>query len=327
VPRAATRRRRPLQPSRSRTSLPALATRLTLRDRWLLEMLHEHRVLTSHHITQLAFTSHRSANRRLRALYFMGVVDSFRPLLQTGSAPEHYTLGRAGAEILAATRSTTLDALGWRKELCARTAFSPTLDHDLTVNTHLVTLAATGRTHAEQQLEVWLSPRSAARLWGDWVHPDAYAHFRHGPTTMPFFLEYDTGTERPLARVEAKLAGYASLAATTGTRTPLLIYTSTPRRETALRTRIADTAAQMQLLLATANAKLTAPGGPGGMAGPLWLPLGSAASGRLPLAALAAQWPGLIPALTSHDVEPAPGRLAEQAWRPIPPLPPQEPDR
>src|SRR5207249_1904404 len=118
-------------------------------------------------------------------------------------------------------------------------AFCPTLDHDLAVTTHLVTLAATHRADPGRQLALWLSPRSAARLWGDWIHPDAYAHYRHATTTVPFFYEHDTGTERPLARLEAKLPGYASLATTTATRTPVLIHTSTPRREAALRTRLA----------------------------------------------------------------------------------------
>jgi hypothetical protein len=319
VPRAATRRRRPSPPHRARTDLSTLATRLTARDRWLAEMLHEHRVLTSHHITMLAFTSHRSANRRLRALYFMGVVDSFRPLLHSGSAPEHYTLGRAGAELLAATRATTLDALGWRRDLCARTAFSPTLDHDLAVTTHLVTLA-THRTDTDQQLVLWLSPRSAARLWGDWIHPDTYAHYRHGTITVPFFFEYDTGTERPLARLEAKLPGYASLAATTNTRTPVLIHTSTTRRETALHTRLADTVNQLSLPVATTCGELTTSAG---LAGPVWLPLASTSSGRLPLAALTTHWPGITPAFTPQDAAHPAGQPA--AWRPVPPLPPDEP--
>jgi hypothetical protein len=321
VPRAATQRRRPNPPHQARTDLATLAARLTGRDLWLTAMLHEHRVLTSHHITALAFTSHRSANRRLRDLYFLGVVDSFRPLVQTGSAPEHYTLGRTGADVLAATRGTDLATVGWRKDLCARTAFSPTLDHDLDVNTHLVTLAATHHRRADEQLALWLSPRSAKRLWGDWIRPDAYAHWHHGPTMVPFFLEYDTGTERPLARLEAKLPGYAHLAATTGTRTAVLIQTSTTRREAALRTRLTDTAHQAHLPVATTSADLTSPAS---LAEPVWLPLDSTGGGRLPLAALASHWPHLTPALTTHDPALSPGEADTGPWRPVSPLPPQD---
>ncbi|MET9296871.1 replication-relaxation family protein [Streptomyces sp. NPDC003077] len=320
VPRAATKRRRPSQPRATRTDVTTLAARLTPRDRWLTEMLHEHRVLTSHHITTLAFTHHRCANRRLRALYFMGVLDSFRPLTLSGSAPEHYTLGRSGADILAATRATTLESLGWHKDLCTRTAFSPTLDHDLTVNDHLVTLAAAHRTNSEERLALWLSPRSATRLWGDWVRPDAYAHWAHGPKVVPFFLEHDTGTERPLTRLEAKLPGYASLAATTGTRTAVLISTSTRHRERALHARLTETTAQMQLPIATTCAELASTTG---LAGPAWLPVNHAGNGRLTLAALAEHWPDLSPAMTTNNEAPL-GQPA--AWQPVSPLPPGQGD-
>ncbi|MFE6158789.1 replication-relaxation family protein [Streptomyces sp. NPDC056486] len=310
VPRAASRRRRPAQPDRARTDLARLATRLTPRDLWLIEMLHEHKVLTSHHITALAFTGHRTANRRLRELYLLGVVDSFRPLRQSGSAPEHYTLGRAGAELLAARAGCDLPATGWRKDNCARIAFSPTLDHTLGVNTLLTHLATIGA------LVEWLSERSATRLWGDWIRPDAYAHHATpAGQLLPFFLEYDTGSYN-LARVEAKLPGYAALAATTGTRTPLLLHTATARREAALRHRLAESTDRLELPIATGNAQLAEPDGAA------WLPLGPTPATRLAPAQLAAHWPGLIPALTSEATLSTPGRHTAFPWRPIPPQPP-----
>ncbi|MFC7305108.1 replication-relaxation family protein [Streptomyces monticola] len=313
VPRAAVRRRRPAQAARARTNLAELTARLTPRDVWLTEILHEHKVLTSHHIAQLAFGGgHRTANRRLRELYFLGLVDSFRPLRQTGSAPEHYTLGKAGAELLAARAGVEPAATGWRKDSCARIAFSPTLEHTLGVNALLVTLAVTRR------LPIWLSERSATRLWGDWTRPDAYAHCA-APSgqLLPFFLEYDTGSYN-LARLESKLPGYAALASTTGTRTPLLIHTRTTRRETALRRRLAPSAGQLGLLVATGNAELAAPDAAA------WLPMDSVPSTRLDLTQLTTHWPHLTPALTPDTTLPAPGRRAALPWRPIPPLPPDE---
>lgn len=311
VPRVSARRRRPAQPARARTDLARLSTRLTPRDVWLIELLHEHKVLTSHHITALAFTGHRTANRRLRELYFMGVVDSFRPLRQTGSAPEHYTLGRAGAELLAARAGMELTATGWRKDTCARIAFSPTLDHTLGVNTLLTHLASgTG------QLPLWLSERSATRLWGDWIHPDAYAHHTTRPgQLLPFFLEYDTGSYN-LARVEAKLPGYTALNATTGTRTPLLIHTSAPGREAALRHRLAESTERLDLPLATANPHLGTP------TQAIWLPLTSTPTDRLSLGALAAHWPDLAPAYTAEAAQLPPGRNRSLPWRPVPTQPP-----
>ncbi|WP_431947904.1 replication-relaxation family protein [Actinacidiphila sp. bgisy167] len=319
TPRAATRRRRPALPARSRIDLAALSARLTARDLWLAEMCHEHTVLTSHHIAALAFTSHRSANRRLRTLYFLGLLDAFRPLRHSGSAPEHYTLGRAGAEILAASRGSDVKALDWRKDACARIAFSPTLGHTLGVNT-LLTALATARPPGHA-LPVWLSERSAARLWGDWIRPDAYGHYRDGDSDapVPFFLEYDTGTE-PLARVEAKLPGYAALATTTGTRSALLIHTSTARREASLRARLADTATRLGLPVATACADYLPDAGP---AGPVWLPLTTGGRRQL-LSRLAHTWPDLTPALTDDALTPtlAPAGRTAFPWQPVPPLPP-----
>lgn len=324
VPRAALRRSRPAYPAfRPRAHASALATRITPRDLWLLEMLHEHRVLTSHHITALWNVSQRVTNRRLRLLHHLHALDSFRPLTRRGSAPEHFTLGRAGAELLAARYCTEVTALAWRKDTATRTAFSPTLEHDLAVNTLLTTLAAEHHRTQDRHLTVWLSARSAARLWGDWTRPDAYAHFRHSSATLPFFLEYDTGSET-LGRVEAKLAGYAALAASTATRTPLLIHTSSAAREIHLRRRLTETAHRENLLLATTHTGLPAEDPTGS-----WLPLTPTTPLRYSLPALANLWPNLTPALTDQphpEASSAAGRHeGTLALRPVPPCHPPRP--
>jgi len=68
----------------------SLAARLTARDRWLLRMLHEHRVLTTIQITELAFGTIRAASARLTTLYQHRAIDRFRPLAPAGSAPLHW---------------------------------------------------------------------------------------------------------------------------------------------------------------------------------------------------------------------------------------------
>src|ERR1700730_19328362 len=88
--------------ARSPQLAAALAARLTARDRWLLRMLHEHRVLTTTQITELAFGTTRAATARLLTLYTHQAIDRFRPLARTGSAPWHFVLGPAGAHVLAA---------------------------------------------------------------------------------------------------------------------------------------------------------------------------------------------------------------------------------
>ncbi|MFD7169122.1 replication-relaxation family protein [Streptomyces violascens] len=165
-------------------------------------------------------------------------------------------------------------------------------------------------------MPVWLSERSVTRLWGDWIRPDAYAHTTHGNgQLLPFFLEYDTGSYN-LARLEAKLPGYAALATTTATRTPLFVHTASAAREAALRHRLTDTADRLDLPIATGNTQLADP------TGAAWLPLGPTPSTRLTPAQLATHWSGIVPALTPETAMPQPGRHTTLPWHPIPPQPP-----
>ncbi|MBD0741675.1 replication-relaxation family protein [Streptomyces sp. CBMA152] len=306
--RAATSRARP---AGRYTDVAALARRLTGRDVWLVRMLHEHQVLTTHQIVRLAYGSLRSAQRRLRTLHQHAVLDSFRPLTVSGSAPEHYTLGPVGAALLAAQGGCEPAAVGWRPTHTGRIAYSPWLGHDIGVNELLTHLAARTRTTPEAGLDLWLSERSCARRWGDIIRPDTYAHWLDGGLLLPFFLEYDTGSQ-PLARVEAKLAGYAALATTTGTRPALLIHTRTASRDQTLRRRLAPATHELGLHIATSSADYTT----ASPHGPWWTPL-EPTGHRTTLADLAAHWPGLTPAggLAPTDAD-------TTLTLPVPPLPP-----
>lgn len=309
--RAATTRTRPAHRPRA-VDVAALARRLTSRDQWLVTMVNEHRVLTTHQLARLAFTSLRSAQRRLRVLHQENVLDSFRPLTQTGSAPEHYTLGPAGAALLAAHAGVETADIDWRPTHTGRIAFSPSLGHDLGVNDLFTLLAARGHHDPSTGLALWLSERSCARRWSDLVRPDAYAHWREANQLLPFFLEYDTGSQ-PLARVEAKLAGYAAFTTATSTRPAVLIHTRTATREAALRQRLTEPARQLGTPLATASADHTT----NTPWGPWWLPA-DAAGRRTNLTGLAGRWPALSEAagLESTDAD-TPLTL------PVPPLPPR----
>ncbi|AZM48791.1 hypothetical protein DMB38_26125 [Streptomyces sp. WAC 06738] len=306
--RAATTRRRPSR----HTDIAALSRVLTARDLWLARMLNEHRVLTTHQIASLAYTSLRAAQRRLRTLHHHGVLDSFRPLTQTGSAPEHYTLGPAGAAVLAAHAGCDLADLGWRPSHTGRIAYSPWLGHDLGVNELLVRLAARSRTTAGTGLPLWLSERSCARRWGDIVRPDAYAHYGAGDLVLPFFLEYDTGSQ-PLSRVEAKLTGYAAFTTTANARPALLIHTRTASRDQALRRRLTAPARELDLNIATSSADFTTTE----PWGPWWSPLAPGDTRRTTLTHLATRWSPLCPAC---ELEPTDADTA--LTLPVPPLPP-----
>ena len=77
-----------------------LRERLTDRDVWILRMLTEHRVLTTHQIADLAFSNEHTARRRMLALLSLGVVDRFRPYVAVGSVPLHYVLSAWGGDFL-----------------------------------------------------------------------------------------------------------------------------------------------------------------------------------------------------------------------------------
>ena len=231
--------------ARSPGLLAALAARLTTRDRWLLRMLHEHRVLTTTQITQLAFGTTRAATARLLTLYQLRAVDRFRPLTPAGSAPLHFVLDEAGACLLAAEDGITPSQLGYRHDRALAIALSAQLTHTAGTNGVFCALAAQGRQAGNAALTCWWSERRCAALWGDLARPDGYGQWTEqapaGPVTADFFLEYDTGSEN-LHRVAAKLTGYRDLAARTGITTPVLFWLPATRREVGLRALLAGTA-------------------------------------------------------------------------------------
>jgi hypothetical protein len=317
--------------ARSPALSAALAARLTARDRWLLRMIHEHRVLTTGQITQLAFGTTRAATARMTTLYQYRAVDRFRPLAAAGSSPLHFVLDEAGAMLLAAEDGITTADLGYRRDRAMAIALSPRLGHDTGANGILTGLAAAARASGGRQaLECWWSERRCAASWGDHARPDGYGRWREQapgqpPAVTDFFLEYDTGTEN-LGRLIAKLAGYAALAARTGITTPVLFWLPGPRREAALHARLAGppphgtpnaaSAAQIPGVPVATAAPGTSPDGPAGAA---WLPAGSPGP-RLRLAQLAP--PGIAPPGSGPDDGEPGGPPGSLPWHPPDPAPP-----
>ncbi|WP_084525057.1 replication-relaxation family protein [Nocardia vaccinii] len=316
----------------ARTAGPVLAGRarlagiLTARDRWLLWMLYEHRVLTTSQISALAFTATRRATRRLLRLHEAGVIDRFRPRRTVGTAPWHWILAPAGAAVLAGEHGLDLRELRWRYDRALALAHSLHLEHDVGVADWFTALAT---SPGPSMLNLWWSQTRCARLWGDLARPDGYG--RLDPTTsgaggLEFFLEFDCGTES-LTQLAKKLHGYANLAAATGITTPLLIWLPTPHREATARTALAATATGLEhpdtVPIATAAGDPTAEAGP---AGAVWLPLhpGPARLARISLTRLAAAWPRL-------PLDPAPANTNEKSTVAldrrvvIPPPPPRPP--
>jgi hypothetical protein len=259
--------------------LAALAGRLTDRDRTLCQLLHQHRVLTTPQLIDLAFPSRNAAEHRLAILHQLGVLDRFRPRHTPGSAPYHYVLGPLGAALLAAQTDQEPAELGYRRDRTLALAHSQRLAHLLGVNSFFCALAHTARQHPAAALEEWWSEQRCAAHWGRLVHPDGYGRWREHQTQLDFFLEYDRGSEL-LGRLAAKLPGYHALAQASEIATPLLVWLPTQAREATARQALSGSS--LPMATATPDPDQTP-------AGPLWLPLHPSGPRRR-LAQLATAW-------------------------------------
>ncbi|MFT7837751.1 replication-relaxation family protein [Saccharothrix sp. BKS2] len=308
-----------------------LAWRLTPRDRWIARMLWEHRVLTAHQITALAFPSFRSGRQRLRELYTWGVVDRFQPFVTIGTAPMHYVLAPAGAAVLAAEDGLDVKTLGYRHDRVFGVAHSLRLAHTIGVNewfTALVDHARHPHPGRQPELTVWWSETRCARHFGDLVKPDGYGRWRDGDRQVEWFLEYDFGTE-PVAKLAGKLTGYAALAQATGIATPLLVWLPTSRREATARRLLTRTWHELEdpgrVPVATAAAELLDPDATHpGPADEVWLPLDIPAgrARRRTLSALSDAWPHLPPPATTGDDTALRPNSPHPVIPPPPPMPP-----
>ncbi|MEU1984415.1 replication-relaxation family protein [Nocardia sp. NPDC019395] len=293
------------------TDHAGLVVRLTARDRWILRMLHEHRVLTTTQLADLAFPSLVTARRRLALLHRYRVVDRFRPLRTHGTAPGHWVLAPSGAAVVAAEAGIEVRHLRYRREHALAIAHSLQLAHTIGVNewfTALATAPGAGRVLA------WSSETRCRRLWGDLVRPDAYGRYAHNGATLDFFLEFVLGTVN-LSSVAGKLTGYAELARSTGIITPVLFWVPTIGRETTLRRALLDSWRTLPdpaaVPVATAAAELLDDTEPHpSPADRVWLPLNATGvAERIALHHLPASWPHLTPPPPSNDDAglPAPG--------------------
>jgi len=173
------------------TQLAELAGRLTPEDRALCRLLAEHQVLAAGHIADLLYGSAHATRHRLLALHRLRVVDRFRPLvpLGEGSAPYHYVLGEAGAQVLAAELGVEVHQLGYRRDRAVAVAHSPRLPRLLAVNGFFAALAAAARRQPDAAVLAWWPAGRCAQQWGELVRPDAYGRWREAGTEIDFFLE------------------------------------------------------------------------------------------------------------------------------------------
>jgi hypothetical protein len=241
-----------------------LAGRLTERDRTICRLLFDHRVLTTAQITDIGFDSARKAQARLSVLHAHGVLDRFRFRSWSGTSPYHFTLGPAGAAVVAAERGVAVADLGWHKETATALATNRQLAHLVGCNGVFTRLIRTARTRPGCALDQWWSARRCAGVWGEIVRPDAYAVWVENNVRLPFCFEYDTGSET-LHRLANKLDGYARLARAVGHATWVLFALPTAGRQTAARRVLAHPAVPV------ATAVIPAHAGPDG---PWWQAIG-----------------------------------------------------
>jgi len=87
--RSHTRGAGPAAASKDEAALLQASAHLTERDRLLVRLVGEHRVLTTGQLAALGFGNITTARHRLSVLVRIGMVRRFRPHPPTGSAPWH----------------------------------------------------------------------------------------------------------------------------------------------------------------------------------------------------------------------------------------------
>jgi hypothetical protein len=304
---------------RTADRLVDLAGRLTPRDLWLCQLLHEHRVLTTRQLADLAFPTLDTAEHRLLVLHRLEVLERFRPRRDRGTAPYHYVLGPAGARVLAAYQGQDPSTVRYRRDEALAVAHWQHLDHLVAVNGFFCSLARAARDRPDRALVAWWSERRCTARWGRLIRPDGYGRWRDGDAEVDFFLEVDRATE-PAHRLAAKLTGYRNLMAATKIATPVLFWFPSPERETAARLALAASSART-LPIATASSTPSRPADP---AGPVWLLVGSAEPRRrlARLAGSAPAPPHSPPAAAcGPDDEVSDNRPAPPTGPPPPPCP------
>ena len=256
------------------TSLLTLYPHITGRDRLLLQLLDDHKVLTTDQIHRLLFSARRTCQLRLNELAALGLLERFRFFRDGGgSQPWHWTLGHHGHRFQAAAHHRPEPTLRASRQVVQRLSANPRLAHLVLANEFFVRLAEHARRHAAVRLDRWWSETTTTQQFRT-ITADGHGLWSSGDATVGFFLEADTGTE-PLGRVIAKLDRYAALVRRGGPQYPVLFWLGSQPRENHLHRLLRDRPATVAVATATHD---TDP------AAPVWLPAG--ATGRVRLTAL-----------------------------------------
>jgi hypothetical protein len=189
-----------------RTNFYSILGQITDRDMQLFLQLYEHKILTTHQVHEVHFSSEHRARKRLRQLYERRVLDRFRPHQHPGSQPHHYYLDDLGAKLVAGYLGVELKELRFRKDRIFRLSRSQRLGHIRDTNGFFTRLAYGCRRSREGiVLSHWFGERRADRRR---VRPDGMGCLKTPGGLLGFWLELDRGTE-PHGRLEVKMHQYA----------------------------------------------------------------------------------------------------------------------
>ncbi|MEW2426532.1 replication-relaxation family protein [Micromonospora sp. NPDC047644] len=262
--------------------LLAESGRMRRPDWWAVEMLAEHRVLTTGQLTALGFaTTTASATRRLAILARRGWIDRLWNTSVAVTTDTWWCLGPIGAQLtpLSEDRDVTpAQAYRARDRLREHTGL-PGL---LRANDFFVDLATHALTKPGSDLRTWWSPRTCRYVTAA-RHAAWHGEYIHDRDRHAFWYQPDPGEIRP-ADLADHVHAYRRLAEQTGLAT-LLVHAADPQREQELR-RYLERRNTRHLTVVTSNPEHGHP------ADPVWQPIGD--THRLALTDLPhtpEQWP------------------------------------
>lgn len=241
--------------------------RLTGRDMELIDALARHRVFTAVQLADLCFPSTWAARVRAVTLVEMEVFARFR---DDNRKAYRYTLGYWGAGVHAWRQGEPAPTRAAVALAVHQLAVSRKRGHLEGVNTFFTRMHAEARQIGAVAVSEWLCEDQAAGLFLGKVRPDGAGVLTTESGAMPFFFEYDTGTE-PLAYLVAKLGRYAAKQPAGGHRLVLLQIVR-PGRERNFHDHLADR--RFPFLIATTSARA-------GLLGARWRLVGSERTARL----------------------------------------------
>jgi hypothetical protein len=229
----------------------SLAAHITERDRRIALDCYEHHVLTTDQLWRLHFTHIRGAERRLRQLYELRVLERFRPQPKVGegSHPYHWILDEAGALLVADWKGIDRSELRYTRDDGLRLAGSRNLTHHVEANEFFVRLALEAHS-AGGELREWFGVRTLAYMFSGAVVPDGY-----GVLVMPdapplhVLLELDRATEAAqVLRDKAKRYAEALPHSSLRDLHPLVILAApSARRARSASAAVANTAAPLSV--------------------------------------------------------------------------------